>query len=181
MTQASIPIPFALGVQVWWTGYGGRETWIKCPECCGTKKVTLTLGNGEQYALDCRACSVGYDPPLGVIKKQERSYQPTPYTPRRVVEVSDRHTTYSEAPPDANAYSVVGAEDLYATKEECLVACAEKDKEFYSDEELRIKNLLVSARGDMAWSVHYWRRQVSGLRKDLAAAEKRLGQCKDRA
>ena len=176
--QASIPIPFALNVQVWWTGYGERETWIECPECCGTKKVTMTLGNGEQYALDCQACSLGYDPPQGVIKKRERGHKPTPYTPRRVVEVSSKRTTYSEASPEATCFNVVSSDDLYASKEECQAACAEKDRGFYTEEEQRIRNLLVKARREMAWSVHYWRRKVSELRADLAAAEKRFVECK---
>ena len=44
-----------------------RET---CPDCLGTKAVTLLLENGERHKLECKTCYPGgFDPPRGYITK----------------------------------------------------------------------------------------------------------------
>ena len=52
---ATIPIPFAIGQQLWAISSGHGETWITCPECDGTKVLTLVKGNGESIKLPAGA------------------------------------------------------------------------------------------------------------------------------
>jgi len=81
---SSIPIPFALGQPLWWVGNGYQEEWVVCPECCGTKVITMVQGNGTAVSLNCAACAVGFMPPTGRVKRVFYRHEPTPFVPRRV-------------------------------------------------------------------------------------------------
>jgi hypothetical protein len=178
---ASLEIPFAIGEQCWHIGPGSREEILPCPDCAGTKFVTLILGTGEEHTLDCRGCQSGYDPPRGYITKTIRGYTPTPFTPARVTGFDgERGVQYTEAPPDASCYRTASSVDLFKTREECEIACKARESDFYTEEEIRIRNQLVGRRKDLAWSVHYWRDQIRRLEGDLEAARNRLDVCKAR-
>jgi len=82
--MSSIEIPFAIGQQVWHVGSGYRQEWIECPECAGTKAITMIQGNGVQVSLACAACSAGYEPPRGVIQRTYYEHRPVQVMLRRV-------------------------------------------------------------------------------------------------
>ena len=97
--MTTITLPFELGVTVWHPSNGHNETWVTCPECMGSKVVTLTLGNGEQYQLGCAACGPGYEQPRGVVQETKYCCVPESFTPRRFsIEGSEIH--YSESSPE---------------------------------------------------------------------------------
>ncbi len=177
--QASFPIPFALGETLWWTGYGGHEETITCPECVGTKAVTLTLGNGETYSLACACCGTGWENPRGYLKRNVREYKPTPFIARRV-DISSGNIRYRQEDPSATCYRPVDVEDLFRDREACEARCAEKMVGFLSQEEIDIKNRRSRSRKDLTWSVHYWSRMAKDLERELESVRNRLNVCKER-
>ena len=177
--EASIPIPFALGEPLWHTGYGHREEWIECPECAGSRALTLIQGNGKEVSIACACCSRGFEDPSGTVKRTHYERTPTRFTPRRV-SVSGDEIRYSESEPDATAFNMVYATDLYVDRDECANRCEEDNaKHEKAQDELLLRNL-VSKRREMAWSVHYWGRQVKTLERDLGRARERLSASKAR-
>lgn len=175
---ASIPIPFPLGVPLWWANGPHREEWIECPECCGTKVIEVVLGNGERYSLDCRCCQSGYEPPRGQIKRLIFEYRPTLFVPHRV-QVYGEDVSYSESPPDALSYTSVRSEHLFTTQEECQAKCDAMNAEHAAHASDHLIRSRKRAREDLAWSAHYWGSQVRQLRKDLELAEARLNRSKE--
>ena len=59
---------FAIGDQVWWARFQSQERWEPCPDCCGSKVLTVSMGDGSQHVIACSLCAVAYDPPRGVIR-----------------------------------------------------------------------------------------------------------------
>ncbi len=169
----SLEIPFAIGQQVWWIGNGHREQLVTCPECAGTKAITMILGNGEQVSLYCENCRLGYDPPTGQVKRTYYEHSPTRFTPLRVG-VDGSEIRYSESGPDSTCYSSAYAKDLFATQEECQVRCDVLNAEKTQEETDRAWQVLLQNRKKMASSVGYWSQMVGRLRKELAATEARL-------
>ena len=180
MKEATVPIPFALGEQLWWVGNGYREEEIPCPECAGTKALTLIRGNGEQVSLECNYCQLGYDPPRGVVSRIYYDHRPTPFTPRRV-RVDGDEITYSASEPDATCYSVVSARYLYPSQDECQARCDILNAERTKAEEERALAILASKRQGLAHSVHYWGNLVKDLKKKLEKATARLAVLKEKA
>lgn len=173
----SIKIPFALGVQIWWTGNDNRETWVECPECAGTKVIEMIKGNGERVSLGCELCGPGYNEPRGVIRKNVYEYRPTPFTPLRV-RVDGDQFSYSESPPDASCYGSVYSTHLFSTKEECQAKCDEMNAEHAKADEERLIHQIKSNRKRLAFSASYWRGQIREFEKNIERAKAMLNRCK---
>jgi len=177
--MSSIPIPFPLGERAWWTGNGHREEWVTCPECAGTRAVTMILGNGEQYSLHCDNCRAGYEPSAGVVKRTFYEHAPQQITLNRV-SVDGNKIRYSQESPDATCYGVIYAEHLFARQEECQAACDRLNEQRNKEERDRAWQILLQNRQKMAWSVHYWRDRAARLRRELATVEARLAVVKQK-
>lgn len=173
----TIQIPFALDVQIWWTGNGHREEWIECPECAGTKAIEMIKGNGERVSLDCALCGPGYDAPRGVIRKHIYEHEPTPFTPRRV-RVDGDDFMYSESPPSASCYGSVDDKHLFATREECQTKCDEMNAARAKADDERLIHEIRSKRKSLAFSASYWQGQVRDYEKRLAQAKALLNRCR---
>lgn len=177
--SATISIPFAIGQPLWWIGSGYQEEWITCPECAGTRVITMIQGNGEQFAIECAACSLGWEPARGAVKRTFYQHKPTPFIPKRV-DISGGEIHYSEASPDASGYSFAYVKDLFASEVACADRCAELNEERTKAAEEQALAQLASKRKNLAWSVHYWGGQVKALERDLERVRTRLGACKER-
>jgi len=175
--SASLPIPFAIGEIVWRCGNGHVEEYLVCPECAGTKALTLVQGNGEQVFIACACCSLGSDPPSGRVKRTRFEHRPERFLCARV-DVNGDVIRYRD---DALSCSYCEATRLFRSHEECQRACDAENAQRAEEEKARAIANLASKRRDMAWSVHYWGRKVRDLAKDLETARARLAVCKDRA
>jgi hypothetical protein len=173
---ASLPIPFAIGEIVWCCGNGRIEELATCPECAGTRALTLIQGNGEQVSIACACCSRGYGSPSGYVNRVRHEHRPERFTCARV-DVSGDEIRYRD---DALACTSREASRLFRSLEECQAACDRENVERAEhDEKMALANL-ASTRRDMAFSVHYWGRKVRDLERDLERARARLSECKQR-
>ena len=128
-TTASLPIPFAIGEEVWWVGPGWKQEMITCPECAGTRALTLILGNGESVSLACDNCSLGYDPPRGVVKRTYYHHEPEQF---QCLDVRiDSATEFRYLCHDRGSKST----DLYRDRDECAKACTALNEKRKEDEE----------------------------------------------
>jgi hypothetical protein len=174
-----IELPFELGELLWKASYGSHGTTITCPECVGTREVTVIMGNGERYKLDCRACATGYDAPTGKVTVFKSESVPEPFIPRRYGH-SGESWWYSESEPDANCYSYTEVQHLFRTKEECLADCTARNLETDKENEKRALAQLASKRRDLAWSVHYWRSERKRHMDNVERIDRQLRAIADR-
>src|SRR3990167_8589377 len=133
----SIEIPFVIGETVWWVGNGYQEEFVTCPECLGSKAITMILGNGEQYSLRCEGCSRGYEGPFGVVTRIFYKHVPEKVTLNRV-EISGNRISYSVSGPDATCYSLISVEGLFSSESKCASRCEELNIQRTKDEEARM-------------------------------------------
>jgi hypothetical protein len=176
--SASMEIPFAIGEQLWSTGYGVREELIVCRECAGTRVIEMIKGNGERVSLDCGVCMHCYDPPHpGYEKIMNYEFKPARFVPKRIG-MSGEEFIYSESPPSANCYSSAYAKDLFRSFDDCERRCNELNEERARDDEQRRIANLSSKRKSLAFSASYWSQKAKTLREELAVAEARLSRCK---
>lgn len=155
-----------IGDVVWVARLKHREFYETCPDCLGTKAVTLLLANGERESLECKTCwPGGYDPSRGFIIRTQ--YQLA--ADKRAIdamEVGREKTTYrffdwsSEVVFDNEQEALVEAEKLR------LIAEEEDHKRFLWKKE--------DSRRTWAWHSSYYRRQIADAKKQLAYAEARL-------
>lgn len=171
--SASIEIPFAVGAQVWSAELRHETKWEPCPDCLGTKVMHVRLGNGDEHTIECATCRRGYEGSQGIVSVSRYTAEPRKVTLRRLVNVTPE-VEYTDAFEGANCYTLLPASRLFANREECEALCEEMRAKAEIEAENRHIANLSSKRKDTSWSVHYWRRKVSDLKKDLAAAEKRL-------
>lgn len=177
----SFEIPFAIGDVVWKRGSGSTERQIVCPDCAGTRAITLILGNGTQQTMDCNVCARGYDRPSGIVTVTDYDARPTRFVCNRICGFRDGQPEYTESPEGSNCYTTVQASDLYRTEAECEAACKVWNEQQAAYRAEQAGAYLESKRRDMAFSSHYWARKVKDLERDLVLARDRLARCPSKA
>ena len=62
---------FKVGQQLWHATFEPHEKWVKCPHCAGWKNALVVFGDGTEATVDCGECSLGFNPPSGLLKIYE--------------------------------------------------------------------------------------------------------------
>jgi len=171
----SIPIPFEVGSTVWWPGRGYKTREVTCPECCGTRSLKLTLGNGAVETLKCAHCGPGYDPPRGSVTEHYHEHTPEEITLGNVG-LDSRDGPRYNIPDGGYVYATA----LFSTREACGARCVELNAAAAEDEERRRVVNLESKRRGLAFSVSYWRRKIADLKHEIEVAENQLGRSLER-
>ena len=156
----TIAIPFSIGEELWRAVSTNNVQHVVCPECAGTKVLTIIKGNGEQVSVGCDLCSWGFEPPHGWIEKCDRAFQPVKFIPRRIdirVDVFGEKFMYSEDSPDAS----------------CCILVNEAEEKAKRD-----IHVLASKRESLAFSVSYWSRELKESERRVEVARARLAVCK---
>jgi hypothetical protein len=172
--RPSIPIPFAIGETAWWVGHRTRCEKVQCPECCGALALSLRLGNGETYSVECAACRLGYDPPSGLVTVERAGHEPREFTCDRVELYSG---TLRYQWDTGNGFYSATPDDLFATREECAAECERRNVKLRADLLERDTMNIAFHRSKVAWSAHYWRSAIVRLERELALARDRLAAC----
>jgi hypothetical protein len=167
--MTSIELPFALG-EVIWVPRGSRTERRMCPECAGTRIITLIKGNGEQVRLGCEHCRLGYDPSRGYVEVQITHREPTRFTPSQLHDMrcGDFHYRGDEVE------GTVNSKEMFRTREECQAWCDEENARCNKAEEERQLAIISNNRRTMAHSASYWRSQEKQLLQQLERVRARM-------
>ena len=161
----SIPIPFEVGATLWWCGAAPTSETIQCPDCAGKRQHLVILGNGEEVYLDCATCGHCRDS-TGYIDRTVYKFMPELYTTIDV-DIHGKDVYYKSVDNNVNAKA------LFATEAECAVDCGRRQKQSEANSEEQIIRNIKSKRRGLAWSVHYWARQIKDREREVVAAKKR--------
>lgn len=171
--SGSIPIPHALGTECFYAERFAKQEVATCEGCAGTGLATLRLACGD-YQIACPDCATAYsERGDGQTSTSRTSYHARSFTPRRV-RVDGEEIWYSEAEPDAGAYSSVEAKLLFSTRKECEARCAQLDQEAELEQLDRRAREILGKRSRAHGTIRAWRKRVKELRDQLALAEERL-------
>jgi hypothetical protein len=169
----TITLPFAIGEKCWVCRRIHHEDYETCPECLGTKEVTLTLANGESYKLECSGCKSGYDPPRGTVRTSKVVYAPEEFTPLGF-NIHQDEVSYNSRVPGSTSWEVFEAKHLFKTEAEAQAECDRRSAEDTAALEASQIYQFQMKRKEYAFSVHYWRGQKRDYLKKLAWIDEKL-------
>ena len=169
LSRIGVDMKFNIGDTVWLASCNSEEHYLTCPDCGGTKTVTVTLWNGEVFVIDCVGCSRGYDRPSGSVSVYNR----TPSAMQVVVE----GVSLSRGKPE---YSVKGIytyhvpeENLFSTEALALVRADELAAKGNAEEKKRVLGKEKPTR-TWAWNVHYHRAAIKRANRDITYHTEKL-------
>jgi hypothetical protein len=168
---------FNIGDMVWFVRAGHTPRYMICPDCCGTKVLTVIMGDGTQASIDCNCCREGLH-----IRGKVKVYD-------WHCEVDSRVVTRIKIDGDSVSYSVsytvfeAWPDAVFATKEEAEAEAVKVLAQYKADEDKRI-NQLKDPKGRMktwAWNVSYHQGCIKRAEKDLAYHQAKLAVAKAKA
>jgi len=170
---------YKVGDEVWWARCGTREVRKPCPICFGDKKVTLTLGNGDEVVLPCDYCGhVLGEEPSGMITEYEYLAEPEPATITRISsEITIAGTEYEYF---AGCYRIED-EMLFDTELGAIMKCAEVKEKLEKEQITRAEYIKADKLKSYSWNAGYHLRNAKKDRKSAEYHEKMAILCKDRA
>ena len=164
---------YNIGDFIWVARAGQTEKYITCPDCFGTLKLKVILGNGEELSIPCAGCSIGYDPPTGRIKTYE--FDAEPENQKIIgIEIQDNITYHVGNNVGDSCYRLVEERDAFKTYNEALERSKQIKEEKIKEEQIRLARKEHETRS-WAWHVHYYRKQIRDAESTIEYARERLG------
>ncbi len=172
---------FKIGDKVFQSSYGRHEKWVTCPDCLGSKRVTVVLGDGTEVKIECGGCYPGgYESSLGVIRQYDYSTQTNE---RTVTGICMRGTEVSYELNHFEgqcSYYHGNDTDTFATREEALAYGESKRLENEADENKRLMAKTKDHKS-WAWNATYHRREIKRLERDLEHHRRKVQICAAKA
>ena len=167
---------FKLGDEVYFVYPESVERREVCPDCCGSKFVTITMGDGTQYTVDCEGCKSGYDPPRGFITEWDHSY-----LSRKVViggmEITLEKTKYHVDVRSGGWWSADESDlflDPFDAQKEILVRNAQEAERITAAEKKK-----ANPNKSWAWHVSYFRRELKRAHGEIERYTRLLNASKE--
>lgn len=162
-----------IGEMVWTARLKHREFHETCPDCLGTKAVTLLLENGDRHSLDCGTCYPGgYEKSRGYVVRTQ--YHPAAEQREIIrVDASLERTNYG--------FYDWSCDEVFDTEDEAIAAAEKLRAEKEEDDHKRFAWKKEDSRRTWWWSCGYYRQQIKRAKQELAYAEARLNVAKIKA
>lgn len=155
-----------IGDIVWIARLRHCEFQETCPDCLGTKMVTLLLANGERESLECKTCYPGgYEPPRGHIIRTQ--YQPK--AEKRTInsmEIQENKTTYR--------FFDWSCDKVFDNESDALAEAEILRLESEASDHQRFLWKKEDSRRTWSWNCSYHRRQIKDAKQQIAWNEARL-------
>ncbi len=163
---------FNIGDTAWRAHAGLDHIWITCPECLGSGRLRVILGDESEVSIACECCSRGYEGSLG--KMQTYAFRSAPES---VVITGVEITKHGEDSGCRVQYKVgcwsVPDQDLFATRDEAMIRAATLVAEHEAEEKKRLGSKERQHK-TWAWHVRYWRSQIRHAKEQIERAEAQL-------
>ena len=170
---------FNLGDVVFMASYERHETSIVCPDCLGSAKVRVILGDGTELKIECGGCDPGgCQGSTGRIRQYDYV---TKITKRIItgINLEDNDVEYRLDGHDGHCYigSQNGDYRVFATEED-----AQKEGEGLrvKHEAEENKTLLAKTKNHKTWSwnMHYHRQQIDRIEREIEYHRSKVEICK---
>jgi hypothetical protein len=163
---------FQIGDVVYCARVGSKQVWITCPECLGSGRLRVILGDDSEVSIACVCCERGYEGSPGRIQTYQYVGEAVPYLitgvqvrgPEYIPEVTYAIGSGSCYTKEAELFQFP---DEAASRAEALVAeheAEEKRRLGYKEKQHRT----------WAWNVSYWRGEIRRAKEAIARCEARL-------
>lgn len=162
-----IDVPFEIGDTYWREAGNARRVTVECPMCCGQKYVTVTIGTGEQYTVECEACKLGYQGPQGVITEYDVTPQAEVFVIAKIKEWRNNQWLVAD-----NSGRTAYFHTLYKTEAEALAASKKRAADL---EDRNMASRRKKKYGKVSsWSILYHKRQIAEHERGIAWHRKKI-------
>lgn len=164
---------YQLGQKVWWARTEAVGKTRTCPDCLGTRCVTVVLADYQCFSIPCETCDhMGrFHGPQGYIKYREH-VEYAEETEIRGVELTRDGITYRTS----KSYLVI-EDQVYSTAEEANEHAARLAKERTKEEENKVYQKQDNHKR-WAWHVRYYRNQIKEAQETISRATAKLNYAK---
>jgi hypothetical protein len=162
---------FNIGDTAYVARAGQEQIWITCPECLGSGRLRVILGDDSEVSIHCECCSRGYEGSPG----RMQTYAFIARTEEVTITGIESHL-HDDVLRTHYKFSGCYFDDeknLFATRLEALARAEQLREERTADETKRLK-YKEKQHKTWAWNVHYWRSQIRRNREEIARYEARL-------
>ena len=151
---------YEIGQQVYWATWDSRDAYVTCPDCGGTGRLRVTFHDETQVSIDCRNCSVGYDPPTGRIHVHNRM------AVVRLTTITGCEVEGSKVEWRTSDSYRISEDNLFDNEADCLVRAAEIDAQADREERERVNRKEKDNRS-WAWNASYHRNQIKDAQRRI--------------
>lgn len=154
-------LKFSIGDQVYYASRDSKPKYLKCPDCLGQRYIRAIIADGTEYAIDCAACSHGYNGSDGLLHTWELSGYALSSEITGLTIEGDK-VLYT-----GRGFYQAGEDEVFATEAEAQVRADAIAQERTEAEHAR---LLTKEKDTHTWAWHvtYHRRCIKQAEKDLA-------------
>ena len=146
-----------------------------CDICFGKKKVVVILGNDDQVTIDCSACELGFDAPLG----RTRDHKWISGAEKKLItEVETRQDISGEKVEYRSDGWCLKPEDVFNTKEEAEARAEIICKDYQYEQDTKAIYLKKDKTKNYAWNAGYHLRNAKKLRQQAEDHDRKAILCK---
>lgn len=156
---------FAIGDRVWLASAGRTERRVMCPDCLGTGKLTVIMGDGAHVGIECENCKQGCLGCRGTIAEWDWRASVEEFAIDEVRLSKDAVEYYLEI-PFSSSRRVGHDTDTFRTKAEAEKRSEELRAEHEKEEADKMQRK-HKPHWTWAHNASYHRKQVKQLTKDL--------------
>jgi len=166
----------AIGDTVWHCDKGRRQTYVMCPDCMGSGRLTVIMGDGTHVGIDCECCREGaYH--TGRVSTYEWSAK---CIQGEIcgMEVSGKKVEYQIGTPCS--HYTRPENEVFDNLEGCEVHAAIAKAEFEIEEQQALQQKFKLNK-NWAWNATYHRRMIRDAREQIEYHTKKLEVAKVKA
>jgi hypothetical protein len=161
---------FNIGDTIYFARAGQETIWITCPECLGSGRLRVIMGDESEVSIACECCSRSYEGSPG--KMQTYAFHAAPEA-RIITGVEmqgsgdEQHVRYS-----CNGWSIE-EENIFATLEEAQTRAVVVADEHAFEEKKKL-GYKEKQHKTWAWHVRYYRSMIRDAKEQIARAEAKM-------
>lgn len=151
---------FQIGDQAWRATFDSTPAFVECPDCCGSGRLRVIMGDDTEVSIDCQNCKRGYLGPQGVLQVYDRTPRAEPVIVTGM-EMDAERIRYRTS----TSYLVDDA-DLFADEQQAVARAQEIGEQFGAEERARIANKEKDTRS-WAWNASYHRKAIKEAQRQI--------------
>jgi hypothetical protein len=161
---------FNIGDTIYQSKAGQHQIWITCPECCGTGRLRVILGDESEVSIACECCKRGYEGSPGKVSTYKFLAETSESVITGIESRLSNGTLYTRYA--IGCYSTE-EENVFATEAEAQNRAKECVREHVIEETKRLAYKEKQTQ-TWAWNVSYWRKQIRHGQQQIESATARL-------
>lgn len=158
---------FEIDEWVWFATTESHQRPEKCPDCQGNRYLTVTMGDGSTVTIDCSLCSVGYEPPRGIVMVNEYTIS-AGHDYIKGFEVTEEGVSYH-----LGSRYRMSESDLFKTKEEAELR-SEALRSAQTAAEMASWQRKEKDTNTWAWNVRYHRAALKEAHRNMEYHSRKL-------